>query len=210
MYHYLDPSRSQAVIQQVMGRACAEVWVSDCWSAQLKAPAQTRQLCLAHQIRNLQGLLEQQPRLRWARDLQGLLREAIHLGKRRTQLTVRGYQRRVSELERRLAALVTRRVRTPAAQTLVKCYRKHQAHLLMFLHDPRVPAHNNDCERSLRSVVVHRKVSGGFRSRWGAQAYADLASVIDTAKLRGQAVFPTLVALMVPPVLPLIQAQTGE
>lgn len=209
IYHQLSPSRGAAVIQSVMGEACAEVWVSDCWSAQLKAPTQTHQLCLAHQIRNLQALRERCPRLRWARELQAVLREAIHLGKRREQLTPQGYQRRVSQLERRLAHLVARTVTTPAAQALVKRYRKHRAHLLLFLRDPRVPAHNNDCERSLRSVVVHRKVSGGFRSQWGAHAYADLASVIDTAKLRGQTVFPTLVALMGPP-LPLGQTPTRE
>lgn len=29
---------------------------------------------------------------------------------------------------------------------------------------------NNDAERALRPVVVHRKVSGGARSDWGAKA----------------------------------------
>jgi hypothetical protein len=55
--------------------------------------------------------------------------------------------------------------------------------------------------------VVHRKVTGGFRSIWGAQAYAALASLIDTAKLRGQSVFQTLVQLMGKPVLPYLSAQ---
>jgi hypothetical protein len=54
--------------------------------------------------------------------------------------------------------------------------------------------------------VVHRKVTGGFRSAWGAHAYAALASVIDTAKLRDQSVFDTLVALMGRPVLPYLTA----
>jgi len=52
--------------------------------------------------------------------------------------------------------------------------------------------------------VGHRKVSGGFRSAWGAHAYAALASVLDTAKARGQSAFPTLVALMGKPVLPFL------
>ncbi|MCK4298756.1 MAG: transposase, partial [Planctomycetes bacterium] len=31
-----------------------------------------------------------------------------------------------------------------------------------------MPAANNGSERALRKSVVHRKVSGGFRSAWGA------------------------------------------
>ena len=80
--------------------------------------------------------------------------------------------------------------------------------MLVFLHDPQVPHHNNDAERALRPSVTRsdRKVTGGFRSAWRADAYAVLASVIDSAKLRGQSVFATLVALMGPPVLPYLAA----
>lgn len=201
VYHIIRHSRGLEVIEEVMGGQRAQTWLSDCWAPQLRAPAAQFQLCLAHQIRNLQGLRERAPRLRWATELQALLREAIHLGKRRSELTVRGFQRRVSQLERQLRDLLARPIRAPVAQALVKRYRKHREHLLVFLHDPNVPHHNNACERSLRASIVHRKVSGGFRSEWGAHAYAALASVIDTAKLRGESIFGTLVDLMGPPVL---------
>lgn len=200
--HVIRPSRAVDVIAEVMGPARVGTWVCDCWGPQLNAPADRFQLCLAHQIRNLQGLIDQAPRLQWARELQALFREAIHLVKRRLRLSGRGFARRVTEIERRLDRLLARPVTTPAAQALVKRYRKHRAHLLVFLHDPAVPHHNNAAERALRPSVVHRKVTGGFRSVWGAHAYAALASVIDTAKLRGQSVFDTLVALMGHPVLP--------
>ena len=202
--HVVRPSRGEDVIAEVMGQAQVRVWVSDCWAPQLKAPARTHQLCLAHQLRNLQGLRERCPRLRWASHLQHLFRAAIHLSHRRGALSGRGFARRVLQLERQLARLLARPVRARAAQALVKRYRKHRAHLLVFLRDPTVPHHNNDCERALRSAVVHRKVSGGFRSAWGAHAYAALASVLDTAKARGQAAFPTLVALMGEAVLPFL------
>jgi transposase len=207
VYHVIRPSRGTDVIEQVLGEAQVGTWVSDCWKPQLRAPALQRQLCLAHQIRNLQGLIERCPRLVWARQLQSLLREAIHLRKRREQLTEGGFGRRVREIEARLSRLVTRRVATPAAQALVKRYRQHRDHLLVFLHDLTVPHHNNDCERSLRSSVVHRKVSGGFRSEWGANAYAALASVLGTAKVQGHSVFATLVKLMGEPVLPYFVSQ---
>ncbi len=188
-------------ITQVIGDRRIPTWVSDCWAPQLRAPAEQFQLCLAHQVRNLQPLRERCPRLRWAAELQTLFRTAMHLAHRRSQLTARGFQRRVSELERQLAQLLRRPVRNPVAQPLVRRYRKHRQHLLVFLQDPQVPAHNNACERALRPAVIHRKVTGGFRSPWGAAAYAALATILDTAKLQGRPVFETLVQLMGPPVL---------
>ena len=56
--HVIRFNRSADVIQDVMGKHQAEVWVSDCCAAQLKAPAHQRQLCLAHQLRNLQAVVE--------------------------------------------------------------------------------------------------------------------------------------------------------
>lgn len=47
----------------------------------------------------------------------------------------------------------------------------------------------------------YRKITGGFRSDWGAKAYTDLLSVIATSKIKGQRVFETLVNLMGHPVL---------
>ena len=207
--HIIRPSRGRDVIPEVMGPARVGTWVCDCWAPQLRAPAQRFQLCLAHQIRNLQGLLERCPRLCWAREMQALFQEAIHLGKRRDELRPRGFQRRVTQIEQHLDQLLARPVTTPQAQALLKRYRKHRQHLLVFLHDPAVPPHNNDAERVLRPSVVHRKVTGGFRSAWGAHAYAALASVIDSAKLRAQPVFSTLIALMGPPVLPYLAAPSA-
>lgn len=210
IYHVIHPKRTVMVIQQVMGTVRAEVWLCDCWKPQLQAPSARFQLCLAHQLRNLQGLIEQRPHLRWAQEMQNLLRAAIHLGKRRTQLTVRGFQRRRTQLQHRLDALLQRRIRTRPAYALWYRFRKYRDALLLFLYDERVPFHNSACERALRPSVIHRKVTGGFRSLWGAQAYAAVASVIDTAKLHDQNVFDVLVHLMGKPVLPYLTAPTRE
>jgi hypothetical protein len=58
--------------------------------------------------------------------------------------------------------------------------------------------------------VIHRKVTDGFRSDWGANAYADLLSVIATSKIKGQRVFETLVNLMGRPVLQFLNASSRE
>jgi len=210
VYFLIRASRGAKVIADVMGTQRATCWVSDCLSAQLSAPAEQRQLCLAHQVRDLQRVLDHQPRLQWALGLQALFREAIHLGKRRTALSPQGYARRVTEVEHRLDALLQRRVRGARARRLQKRYRRHREHLFVFLHCPDVPPDNNACERALRPSVIHRKVTNGFRSAWGAQAYAALATVLETAKLHNRNVFDTLVSLMGPPVLPFVPPQICE
>lgn len=204
--HVIAKSRSRKVIREVMGDTQAEVWVSDCWKPQLWAKAKARQLCLCHQIRNLEGLIEKAPRLRWARELQGLLRTAIHLGKQRTEMKAEAFQRHVRRIERRLDKLLARQVKNPLADALVARYRERRDQLLVFLHDQRVPHHNNDSERALRTSVIHRRVTGGFRSTWGPKAYAALASVIDTAKLAGKNAFQAIIELCSRPVLQFLAA----
>ncbi len=203
-YHLIVPSRGQDVIETFMRGCQVEVWVCDCWKAQLNAPAVVCQICLSHQIRNLQGLIEKRPRLRWAQEMQALFRKAIHLGKRRWQLTKEGFERQVAILEKCLKQLLQRTI-LGLGENLLKRYRKYQDSLFVFLYRFDVPAHNNACERALRPSVIHRKVMGSFRSDWGAQGYAALATVLNTAKRHGQSTFQKLVALMGQPVLPFIE-----
>lgn len=199
-YHLIEPSRGYDVIEKFMGECAAEVWVCDCWKAQLKAPAKLYQICLAHQIRNLQGLIEKRPHLVWAREMQAIFRKAIRLGNRRDQMTPAGYARQSAilkkEMERRL-----KRSFSGIGANLLKRYRKYREALFVFLDRTDVPAHNNACERALRPSVIHRKVMGSFRSDWGAQAYAALATVLNTAKRNGQSAFQKLLQLLDPPVL---------
>jgi transposase len=68
---------------------------------------------------------------------------------------------------------------------LRKRYGKVREHLFTFLTHPEVTADNNGCERELRPTATYRKVTGGFRSVWGADLYAATRSVIGTAKRRG-------------------------
>ena len=45
--------------------------------------------------------------------------------------------------------------------------------------------HNNSSERELRPTATYRKVTGGFRSQWGADLFASLRSVVGTAARAG-------------------------
>ena len=202
VFHITRANRSSDVIQDVLGKHQAEVWVSDCYSAQLKAPAQQRQICLAHQIRDLKGVIDRHPTCFWAQAMQTLFRAAIHLHHQRQELPQEDFHSKVARLERLCDWLVGRAPPQPKAAQLQRCYQKDRAHLLVFLHRTDVSPTNNVSERALRTAVVHRKVLGGFRSDWGVQAYSALASVIDTAELNGKHAFQAIQDLFGPPALP--------
>lgn len=201
--HVIQPSRGTDVIQGVMGEHQAEVWGSDCLPSQLKAPARFWQLCLAHQLRNLQAVVERYPIAFWAKAMQALFRYAIHLRNQRDKLSFNQYQIEILRIESLCDRLLARALTQPEARKLQNRYRKHREHLFVFLYRRDVPPTNNVCEQALRSAVVHRKVTGGFRSQWGANAYAALASVVDTAALHGSNAFEAIQTLIGKPSLPL-------
>jgi transposase len=64
-------------------------------------------------------------------------------------------------------------------------YGKRRDHLFTFLDHPEVTADNNSSERELRPTATYRKVTGGFRSSWGANLFAAVRSVIGTAARSG-------------------------
>jgi transposase len=212
VYHQIVARRNAKVIEDLMEEARAEAWVCDCFGTQLKAPARVFQLCLQHQLRDLQRVLDQPGGSLWAAEMQKLFREAIHLNNRfdcpEPQLTLRGFMRRVSEIENDLDALLDRRLGHSDERKLQDHYLLHRDKLLTFLHYPGVPPTNNQSEQALRTSVIHRKVTNGFRSNWGANAYADLLSAIATSKIKGQRVFETLVGLMGRPVLQFLDASS--
>ena len=202
--HLIRRSRGQEVPQAMMGKQRAEVWVCDCWSGQLHAPAATFQLCLAHQVRNLQAVIDAQgDEMVWAAQMQAVFSNAMRLAHRRGSVREDEFVAEWRDLERQVDALVAEELPKGPARTLQKRYRKHRQHLFVCLARDDVPATNNVAERALRPAVVHRKVTNGFRSQWGADAYAALLSITDTAKLHGQSPFVAILDLMGPPALPL-------
>ena len=201
--HVIRFNRSVDVIREVMGPSQAEVWVSDCLGSQLKAPTRQRQLCLAHQLRNLQAVVERYPRLFWPQAMQALFRTAIHLHHQPTQLPPEQFSAEVARIERLCDWLLLRSLAPPEAQKLQRRYLKYRQALFVFLYRTDVEPTNNVAERALRPSVIHRKVTGGFRSDWGAKTYAALASVIDTAELSGIRAFDAIQSLFGPPALPI-------
>jgi transposase len=73
----------------------------------------------------------------------------------------------------------------PPQRPLCQRIERHLAELFVFVADPAVPPTNNAAERSLRHLVVGRKISGGTRSPEGSATKMALASVFGTWRAQG-------------------------
>ncbi|MCC7369539.1 MAG: transposase, partial [Chloroflexi bacterium] len=171
-YHVIVPRRNDEVLAAFLGETRPETWVSDLWSPQLQVDADTHQLCLSHQIRNLTYAVEADGYAGrvWVIELRHLFWRAIHLHGIRDTLTPDAFTRRRRRIENTIDRGVFRtflpdQPDTANARRLQARYHEHRASLFVFFDRPDVPPTNNASEQDLRPSVIHRKVTGGFRSQ---------------------------------------------
>jgi transposase len=198
-YHTIVPRRNADVIAAFLGEARPASWVSDLWAPQLQVDAETHQVCLSHQIRDLTYAAEADgyAGLLWAVELRHLVGRAIHLHQIRATLTPASFTLRRKRIENAVDRLVFRtflpeQPDTANARRLQARYQEHRASLFVFFDRPDVPPTNNASEQDLRPSVIHRKVTGGYRSQLGADLSAIFSSLLTTARKRGENLFQAL------------------
>jgi transposase len=185
-YHVIAPGRGGEVIDAFLAGAEPEVWGSDLWAPQILTPATDHQICLSHQERDLTFAVETdtgEARL-WAIDLRHVFGRAIRLHHERAQVTAETFARRRLLIENATDRLVFDCYVAPKTEAarLQQRYRTHRDSLYVFLDRDDVEPTNNSSERDLRPSVIHRQVTGGFRSAWGAEASAIRSSILATAR----------------------------
>jgi len=192
--HVVRRSRGADVVAEVLAGHRPALWVSDLYGAQ-QGHAEHWQVCLAHQLRDCQYAIDAGDAV-FAPRMKALLLRAVVLARRRRDLaeaTRREYHRR---LERSLDAVIALAPVNRDGRRLRKRYAKVRDHLFTFLDHPEVAADNNSSERELRPTATYRKVTGGFRSDWGANLFAAVRSVIGTAARRGSNVYEAILAIL--------------
>ena len=178
-----DKHRSKAVVEAFLGGHRPDYWISDRYGGQMGWARCEHQVCLAHLIRDVQYAIDAgDPG--FAPGLKSLLKRACAIGRRRDRLsdaTLKSYE---ADLDRRLDRLMARVPSHPAGGKLQTVIRKIRRHLFVFVQNRDLTATNNGAERALRPCAVYRKITNGFRSAWGAVLYADIRSVVETARRR--------------------------
>lgn len=167
----------------------------------------THALCAAHHLRELTGIAETTGQ-EWPTRLAELLVEIhkavmVARAQGRTALPARrwaGYRRRYRDLIAEGKALNPPPPRTGKrgrpklgpAGSLLRRLDEYQDDVLRFATDFAVPFDNNQAERDLRMVKLQQKISGGWRSETGADAFLTVRSYLSTARKQNQAALHVL------------------
>jgi hypothetical protein len=188
--------RTKEMVLDVLDETFAGVLVSDFYAAYTGYEG-GHQYCWAHLLRDIHDLTVQHPddaALRgWATAVQAIYGEAqaSTSGTTAERWVVR------HQAEADLNALCSPWLKTTMTQTTL-CRRivAQLSHLFVFVTDPEVPATNNAAERSLRPLVVARKISGGTRSARGTTTRLTLASLFGSWRAQGRNPYDECVALL--------------
>ena len=181
--HVVRPSRGAGVVAEVLDGHRPALWVSDLFGAQ-QGHAEAWQVCLAHQLRDCQYAIDAGDTV-FAPRMKALLLRAVVIARRHQTMAEATRCRYRRRLDRDLDVIMALAPDTKDGKRLRRRYGKVRSHLFTFLDHPDIAADNNSSERELRPTATYRKVTGGFRSEWGADFYAGIRSVIGTAKRRG-------------------------
>jgi transposase len=168
-------------------------YVSDCLAAQLKVKSKNKQLCTSHLQRELQNFITSF-NCEFSSQLNRLIEQAIELKYRLAENDYSLHKNKVKYFKTKLDKLLDFEYPNKHRKILafIKRLRKYRGYVFTFLEHPEVPPDNNGSERAIRNAKVKMKVSGQFKSLTGAETFAILRSIIDTAKKNSQNVFEAL------------------
>jgi transposase len=155
----------------------------------------THALCNAHLLRDLKFVHEEMNR-KWAKEVIHHLQQ-INQRKKEGWLTTNFTTRtenKMAEIIRRALArepkeinLLGKRGKKPQNKSvlLLNVFRDRKKEIMLFARNKDVPFDNNLCERDLRMIKLKQKISGCFRSKFGAEIFCAIRSYISTIRKKG-------------------------
>jgi len=177
----------------------AGVAVHDCWSPYFSY-ATDHALCGAHLLRELTAAAETGHDQQWAQHLIDTLltakgwadtARAAGAAAIDADLLTALAARYSGHLTQGRAANPPRRRRT-TTQALIDRLDRRRDEVLRYTADLAAPFDNNQAERDVRMVKLQQKISGGWRTLAGAEAFCAVRSYIATARKHGVGVLGVL------------------
>lgn len=198
-FFHLDAHRSGEAAQTVLGERFRGTLVADAYASYNGVHPKDRQSCLAHiktkakeleaELALLQGKAADPDARQFCQNIQAWVRDACHAHHRLCHgpWRAKSAKRKGQILRRQLRALCV----TPFRYARAEAFRKRllgpeQKLLFTCFRRPQVPPTNNQAERSLRPLVIMRKVVQGTRSDKGLENHSVLRSLFETARRQGK------------------------
>lgn len=167
--------------------------VTDRHQSYFKMNVKGHQVCLAHLLRNAEYLNELDTGQDWSRRFIHLISHAMEL-RRAGVITSRKIKVLKTKMKKLLGETLTHL--DEEFESFKKGILKVEDYLFTFLSDPRVPYDNNASERGVRKIKIKQKVSGCFRTDSGADDFAKLHSIAETAMKNGNSKFNAILAVV--------------
>jgi transposase len=208
-YYEYHHSRRGEVVKQLIGEDFQGVLGSDFYAG-YNIHQGLHQRCWVHFLRDIHDLKKLYPHddilFTWAKDVKAVYEQAVawagqepdpSLSPRQQERIGVGQQH---VFEQQLWKLCQPAAHTAAPQhTLCERVEQFLPELFVFVAVPGVPAHNNLAERSVRPLVIARKISGGTRSPKGSDTRMGLASLFGTWTAQHLNPFRQCLALLTSP-----------
>lgn len=189
-YYEYDASRGQQVVKRILDEKFHGHLVSDFYAGYNDYEGR-HQRCWIHLLRDLHELkekhLEEAVVVEWAQAVRKLYDEAQEWLKTARAPSQEQREQKYVELvgQAHQLGLKYARVKKHPCQALAKRILRHEDELFQFVLVEALSADNNLAERSIRPLVVIRKISGGSRTDKGTKTRMALASLFETWRARG-------------------------
>lgn len=193
-----DASRGHQVPERELGGDFRGILSSDFYSA-YSFHLGSHQRCWVHYLRDLKKLKEEHPSdaplHRWIASVRAVYSRAKDYQNPNRRARVRAREAFQEEL------LALARLPGPNApqRLLAQRIERFVAEMFTFVEHQDVPSDNNAAERSIRPVVIYRKVSGGTRSSQGSDTFSILMSLVGTWMIQGQDPFQACQQMLATP-----------
>jgi transposase len=200
-YYEYDHSRAHAVVQRILAGDFHGHLVSDFYAG-YNDYAGPHQRCWVHLLRDLHKLKDEHGEktdvLDWAQAVRKLYDETQEWLKTAVAPPRKQRETRYFELVGKAheLGLCYARSKQHPCQALAKRLLRHEDELFQFVLVDGLSADNNLAERSIRPLVVIRKISGGSRGEEGTKTRMALASLFETWQVRGLNAFAESLKLL--------------
>src|SRR6266849_768216 len=199
-YYQYEHSRGSEVVKAVLGESFEGVLGSDFY-ASYNIYQGLHQRCWVHLLRDRHELKEQYPEdadvQQWAKDVKAIYDRAVAYAGPDPSLPpakqAAARRKQQHALEQDLWQLCAPYAHTSSPlHKLCERVERFLPELFVFVAMPGVPADNNLAERSVRPLVIARKISGGTRSQGGSETRMGLFSLFGTWAAEATQSVPTM------------------